>query len=361
MLAPPHRPKRPRSPSPTLEPDLASPLDVILKRRRRQDLSFSSPGEAGNFESTHGDGEHHDYFDIPASGHGNGQVNQQERNHAESSSSAIRRSMAGIERRRTKQWEKLNAPHSLPSPHSPFHSHSHLDSCSNPTSTSFSQPTPPHTQLSTNNTPNFRNAYSQNDVMSSSPIRNIPPSSSPFKEKEKEKEKHRNGDWNADDSQGEVEEDMDEAEMRKEWGQEYEKQNWLLHSLHVAKLHSQPHPVPTQTQLQPQHLTDHMDFCQIQSTQSTDSGSTLIPDSTLVSPHPAYRNHPSNPDSSPFNSHHPSVQLRSPSYMDGMVEDEDMEVIDDDPGGMDKEIKRRYEETNRLLGELEVVRRRRWG
>jgi hypothetical protein len=53
--------------------------------------------------------------------------------------------------------------------------------------------------------------------------------------------------------------------------------------------------------------------------------------------------------------------LDSPHIRD---EDEGMEMDGVGGGyceGMEDEVKGRYEETNRLLRELEVVRRRRWG
>lgn len=52
---------------------------------------------------------------------------------------------------------------------------------------------------------------------------------------------------------------------------------------------------------------------------------------------------------------------------DAEADDERMEVLDDGADGdldkrrMEREVLRRYEETNRLLGELAVVRRQRWG
>ncbi|OCF40095.1 hypothetical protein I317_06108 [Kwoniella heveanensis CBS 569] len=234
MLAPPQRHrerhKRPRSPSPASEPDLASPVDVILKRRRRDELQYSSPigsgagatAAAGNdispfVLSPHGPGiANHtevDYFNLPPTGQYAGRDDQGgEGVHAESSAAALRRSMAGVERRRTKQWEKQNAPQP---------------------STTASQPTPPPAQFLT---PNARSAYSQPNPMSSSPIRNVPPSSSPFRDK---------GDtsWldvtlRHDQSLMDLatgiqaqDEEMNEEEMKREWGDEYAVQNSLLHNL----------------------------------------------------------------------------------------------------------------------------------
>ena len=66
------------------------------------------------------------------------------------------------------------------------------------------------------------------------------------------------------------------------------------------------------------------------------------------------------PSSSPFDASnmYPSDAVNSPLIRD---EDESMEMEVDGEAGMEGEVKRRYEETNRLLRELEVVRRERWG
>ncbi|WWC66925.1 uncharacterized protein I206_100832 [Kwoniella pini CBS 10737] len=342
MLAPTQRHKRPRSPSPPLSPDVASPLDVLLKRRRREELSFSSPGEhpISPFAPQH---QSNDYFGTVSAA-------DIELPHAESSTSALKRSIAGVERRRTKQWEKQNAP-----------------------SISNSQPTPPHSNHYLNVTPTPRNAYSQPDPMSSSPIRNILPSSSPFKPKPKIEDdiwtSHTSGEMNDVQQQhqfgvnhGSGEEevmDMNEDEMKREWGEAYEEQNWLLHSLHVARLQSQCHPHPSYNQ-----ISLHQAHTPLRQTESNMSNQTITShDSTLISPYPTYRNQPSYPDSSPVNSHHPSVELRSPSYgqLNGM-EDDDMEILHSGLSeAVEDEIRKRYEETNKLLAELEVVRRNRWG
>ncbi|WVF66436.1 hypothetical protein IAT40_001176 [Kwoniella sp. CBS 6097] len=407
MLAPPQRHrerhKRPRSPSPNLEPDLASPIDVILKRRRRDELSFSSPIGANDVSpftlspNGHGHGHHNevDYFNFPQSRHvtedGNDGMINQDGVQAESSVSAMRRSMAGVERRRTKQWEKQNAPQLAPVPQHQ------------------SQPTPPPTHFLT---PNTRGAYSQPNPMSSSPIRNLPPSSSPFRDKRDKSWHEDGGDQGGMGTGTEMETDeMGDEEMKREWGEEYAVQNSLLHNLHLARMQAQPHPHlsrpppaphPSQSHGIPHtpshthpysHLHPHSPATIPTTSQGTSSQQTLISTPPVPSPHPhtrsaGYLQSPSHlhahtnsyrqqttsyPDSSPFQSqlmgssnfslHSPSVR----SAMEGEGEDEEMEYLaqDDTLSGYgydgEDEVKRRYEEANRLLGELEVVRRRRWG
>ncbi|WVR03350.1 hypothetical protein IAU60_000341 [Kwoniella sp. DSM 27419] len=327
MLVPPDRYKRARSPSPPFEPDLASPLDVLLKRRRREELPHSSPGEHGSYAlSPASFTAENDYFALPTIHHGGGP--DESPCHAESSAAAMRRSMAGVERRRTKHWELQNAP-------------------SQSQSNAHSQPTPPPSHLLT---PNVRTAYSQPNPMSSSPIRNMPPSSSPFRDKGP----------GVDDTSW-----MEEDEMRREWGEEYAAQNSLLHSLHMARMQSQPHPSPHPRTTRP-GATDH------QPSHTSTSSSTLISTPTAHSPlPPTYRQHPY-PDSSPFGSTvfdsvqpygHDERSAMSPSY--SAFHGDDEEMLDDGVLGMHSDAEReaiaRYEEANRLLGELEVVRRRRWG
>ncbi|KAK8845410.1 hypothetical protein IAR55_006123 [Kwoniella newhampshirensis] len=323
MLAPPQRPKRPRSPSPTFEPDLASPLDMILKRRRRDEQHWSSanptPGDPNRspfLTSPSGHPSHeNDYFTLPHT-HGGGGGSDDHPQHGESSAAAQRRAMAGIERRRTKQWERLNAP---------AQDHAHPATQPTPSPSPYPYPSPIHT----------RHIHSQpNPQMSSSPIRNHPPSSSPFRDKR---------------ASGGAENEwmnMDPEEMRREWGEEYAVQNSLLHSLHLARMAPAPQP--------------H---------SSTDSSQTVFSTPTLASPHhlPPYRqaNEYHYADSSPYNPHlHPQTHL-SDGISERMGDDDDMmEVLDDEVevnDDDDDDVKSRYEETNRLLRELEVVRRRRWG
>jgi len=95
---------------------------------------------------------------------------------------------------------------------------------------------------------------------------------------------------------------------------------------------------------------------------------TLLSTPDLSSPHPT--ENPIHPGPTPYrasyfhfsSSPYPAGEpLDSPHIRD---EDEGMEMDGVGGGyceGMEDEVKGRYEETNRLLRELEVVRRRRWG
>lgn len=173
MLAPPR--KRPRSPSPASD-DLTSPLDILLKRRRQR----------GEYN-----GDADDYIAYDPS-------TRFETTEAESSSAPWTRF---IEKRRTRQWEILNNP--------PRHT---------------SQPSP--NRQDDYSSPIRPRMYSQPESlskvpMSSSPIHHQPPSSSPFKP---------SGPSTKDDNDGE-DEDMDEDEMKREWGDEYYSQNSLLRNL----------------------------------------------------------------------------------------------------------------------------------
>ncbi|WWD22356.1 hypothetical protein CI109_106847 [Kwoniella shandongensis] len=339
MLAPPQRgPKRPRSPSPptTFEADdLASPLDMILKRRRRDERHWSDVHNQTTEQSPFllSPGQSHDHHDYFASHHGDEGDDHPPNGSGESSAAAQRRAMAGIERRRARQWERLNAPVSASAPTATQQHHATYRSGSG----SGSQPTPSPSPYPYPSPIPHRQAYSQPDPythhgggqMSSSPIRNLPPSSSPFRDK-------------GGPSSGGDEWTMDHEEMRREWGEEYAAQNSLLHSLHLARLNTQP---PTYSQ----------------STDSSQSTQTVYSTPTLTSPHP-YRQY-TYPDSSPFNPHvhaHAHAHPQSDGMTDERGGDDMMEVLEDEVE-VEDEVKRRYEETNRLLGELEVVRRRRLG
>ncbi len=187
MLAPPKR-KRHSSPPAPGSPEIPSPLNVVNKRRRRSD--FVDP-----------------FWSEPPLSKGNHSYEHDEC-YGESSSAQWYR-QAGVERRRTKQWERLNAPSqsSLPSTNS--------QPC--PSFPSTSQPDPYRQPSSP-----MPRSHSQPDLtnssrlqMSSSPIRHRPPSSSPFRSS----------------SETKVEEWIDPEEMSREWGEEYASQNSLLHNL----------------------------------------------------------------------------------------------------------------------------------
>ena len=209
MLAPPQRPKRPRSPSPSLEPeisDLASPLDILLKRRKKeQHQHFGLP-----------DSPHSGALASPVHTYDQDYFNYYQNTQAESSSTPqIKTGLEmGVERRRTKQWDKINAPPSGAYQHQQQYHYpqGHLatpithPAQAAPSSAAYPFPTPLPVPHASNAAP----------LMSSSPIRNQPPSSSPFREKaENMQEEH----W------------IDEEEMRREWGEAYTEQNSLLHNL----------------------------------------------------------------------------------------------------------------------------------
>ena len=173
MLAPPR--KRPRSPSPSPD-EITSPLDIILKRRRQKN---------GYTQDTE---DYISYIPQPSSPY--------DGTEAESSLAPWTRF---VEKRRTRQWEKLNNP---PRPASQ----------ASPSNDDYSSPIRPrmHSQ------PDYTKA-----PMSSSPVRHVPPSSSPFRPSAKPPQTIEDG----------IDEDMDEEEMRREWGEAYYSQNTLLRNL----------------------------------------------------------------------------------------------------------------------------------
>ena len=222
MLVDGSRHKRRRSPSPINydhpDPALDSPLDVLIKRRRRRQPGVEEAGDYFN---------HNQNYDI----HQNHQ-NHQHHEHDNQAGPAV----PYVERRRAKQWDKLNAPRpSLPNqpqsqPHLEFtpphptafsrsHSHpvDHLVNSSPPHA--YSQPLPQH-------------------PMSSSPIRHQPFGSSPFRS-QASNQVTSTMDLGSSESATrvenlsvyEVEDDMDPEEMRKSWGEQYAEQNEILHSV----------------------------------------------------------------------------------------------------------------------------------
>ena len=181
MLAPPHRHKRPRSPTPPLSPSHASPLDTYLKRRKRDELTDTFWSEPEQSPIPHNPpAPVYDRFSDPLDG--DPWVRQ-----------------AGVEHRRTRQWERLNAPQS----------ERMFSSSSQPNpSSSTSSPAPRWTSQPD------ASSHHRRGEMSSSPIRHILPSSSPFRSSQTRAE-----DW------------IDPEEMRREWGEEYAAQNSVLHNL----------------------------------------------------------------------------------------------------------------------------------
>ncbi|EIW73258.1 hypothetical protein M231_03644 [Tremella mesenterica] len=288
LLVPPRPMKRARSSSPPL-PDLQeSPLNYILKKQRR-DTNFTShlfqPCPTG-YPVT--------YPDPPES------------------STAHRKLLQGVERRRTRQWEFLNAP----SPHLPSH----------PPLGTTSQPSPQHGPSSDNWYPSPIKYHSQPEFthmseLSSSPIRHQPPSSSPF----------RPSSETVISSDTESGMEIEIEDMMKEWGEEYASQNSLLHNLHRSRngvpiRNSNNQPETSSSQKSHHHLTT------------------------------PYRNHVSL-SSSPY----PSTRVPA-SETDTYTDDDEMDGCGGQVDEVGEEaVRKRYEEANRLLAELEVVRRQRWG
>ena len=211
--------KRPRSPSP--DNDVTSPLDV-LKRRRKSDYFGNNPSDEPEVGSDETRSDIDMATDWPRF----------------------------VERRRTRQWEKLNAPpasHSFGDQHQ-YHRRSTSAYPYDPIRPG-SYPVPlgesrSHPEIQANNgfidlSPapaprilSFPQPESSKAAMamSSSPIRHHPPSSSPFRPGART---HRGPISSALYEHEAVEDDeyeiMDEESMRREWGAEYASQNSLLH------------------------------------------------------------------------------------------------------------------------------------
>ncbi len=178
-----HR-KRARSPSPSpgYGDTLASPLEVLLKRRRR-DTYVSSRMPPPPVWGAPSMSNHMDEDDPPSSSHG--------------PSSPLRRGDEYFERRRQRQWERLQAP-SLSQPQPTL-----------PDSSPFRASHPPLQRSITNES--MGSEYEMEvarQALSSSPVRHQPPGSTPFRANE----------WTPE-------------ERMREWGNEYARQNSLLHSL----------------------------------------------------------------------------------------------------------------------------------
>ena len=200
MLAPPMRPKRARSSSPPTSPTgVSSPLDILLKRRRRDD-------EYGiDQSSAHDEAE----FGISIAGpsiYPQPAWYEQDRVDAGGSQIHINEDI-GIEKRRRRQWEKAQAP--LSQNHFPNH---FQPNALPPRSTDNLSPHQWYSQPQ----PTYHETQARRNDMSSSPIRHQMPTSSPFREKKRDQE------W---------EDEMSIDEMRREWGDEYASQNTILHTL----------------------------------------------------------------------------------------------------------------------------------
>ena len=125
------------------------------------------------------------------------------------------------EKRRTKQWERQNAPQGLPI-RRPLEAHQRSYSSSyTPHQTSYSQPLPNAHHLSPlyPKQPHLSQPNAKAGPMSSSPVRHVLPTSSPFHPSQ------------GDETRMEAMELMDEEEMKREWGEDYAAQNSILHNL----------------------------------------------------------------------------------------------------------------------------------
>ena len=137
--------------------------------------------------------------------------------------------------------------------------------------------------------------------------------------------------------------ELSEAEMRSTWG-EYSAQNEVLH--HIVSLFTMFRSPPSPSWCngtEPQHISRL-----IPSPQST---ALLTPPQEYRSPPPTHTRESS---SSKIRSSSPPPDTLIGDGSDGM------EVLQDEDA-MEEDVRRRYEDANRLLAELEVVRRERWG
>lgn len=210
MFAPFPRTKRARSPSPPYPEeyaDLASPLDILIKRRRR-DAAFTTDGYPLPHDS------YSDYAGQP-----------------ESSTAWLLR--AGVNGRRSRQWQQINAPSSSNS--------GNASQASTQPIIAHSQPIPPtNFGLAHNSSPDsveHGRALSQpvlpygRQYMSSSPIRHEPPGSSPFRASQPGME-GITGMVTPDQERVAMREDTGwgEDELGREWG-EYARENSVLYSI----------------------------------------------------------------------------------------------------------------------------------
>lgn len=212
MFVEPMRHKRRRSPSPGYEQhltqaELPSPLDVLAKRRKKR-----QPGELDS-------GEIPGYF-------------QYDPQQGETSSTPY------VERRRAKQWDRLNAPR--PSLPNQAQSQPHIDSTPPHAAAMSRSHSQPHNQLLHSSPPHAHTQPAPHHHMSSSPIRHQPFGSSPFKSQSSNPVTTPLGMESSDCAtrvdgptayHAEEEEEMDADEMRRGWGEQYAQQNELLHSV----------------------------------------------------------------------------------------------------------------------------------
>ncbi|ORX33589.1 hypothetical protein BD324DRAFT_654044 [Kockovaella imperatae] len=354
--------KRPRSPSPDTE--ITSPLDVLLKRRRKRDYFGNIPSDGVEHDSDH-------HF-------------------SDSEGSVLYPRFK--EKRRTRQWERQNAPqHSSASGYpfigqQPYPLRPSLgESRSQPEiSSSSSLPTGSHPPT-VDQSPLPRwpfssgpQAESSRIAMSSSPIRHYSPSSSPWRPAighSKMNVAKKVAELDTEDF-----EPMNEDDMRREWGEEYSAQNSLLHSLHKARntpytsslhyggLSADAADTPDQTILQTPafaspHAHQYPSYTHSTpsnairtamgppSSSQTKAWSTPWPIASSTDPTP-YRDNAL--PSSPFTS---ATLHTTPS-----TDNADMELdYGPHPRHEMSDSRTRYEEANRLLAELAFDRERRWG
>ena len=194
MLAFPR--KRPRSPSPTHD---TSPLDVFLKRRRQAKIHVNPE----------------DTFELnPLQPYLQAEGNAEEDYGREDQYARF------VERRRTKQWERQNAPQSS----SQAQEHSTPDTAQRHASSQQAA-----RGVSQSPLPRVYSQPENRFQMSSSPVRHHPPSSSPFRPSQSSMSNGPTGSSSSDTTRFDDEWGMDE--MRREWGDEYVNQNSLLHQL----------------------------------------------------------------------------------------------------------------------------------
>lgn len=237
MLVDQPRHKRRRSPSSPAnygqnDSGFTSPLDVLMKRRRKHQPSESyATGSSGK------------HVDPGSNNHSHGRHQQEYQQQVIGDDT----SAPYIERRRTKHWDRLNAPR--PSLPNQAQSQPHLE-YTPPHPTTFTRSTSyPANQLNDSSPLHAATAYSQplpdHHPMSSSPVRHQPVGSSPFKSQSSHMlvTPMDLGSSTAtrveNDPVYEIDDDMDPEEMRRGWGDQYAQQNELLYS--VVSYFQTPH------------------------------------------------------------------------------------------------------------------------
>lgn len=221
MFVPFPRTKRPRSPSPPISDDytdIPSPLDILIKRRRR-DAAFASE----------------DQQFIPDSYPGFGGAGEGSSDQAESSTAWLSR--AGVNGRRSRQWQHLNAPSSSSSVNSAPSSQQLLANSQNqlPVAVENTHTSSPYSveHARSHSQPILQNGRQFH--MSSSPIRHEPPGSSPFRASHGQMGMVTPGSSYGSRDMSQVD-DWGTEELDREWG-EYATENSVLHGV-VSRIHS---------------------------------------------------------------------------------------------------------------------------